>query len=128
MMLSAESSSLTSFIQFITVLILFISVLAVTFLVTRWLGGYQREKLRGTNVEVIETIKIAPGKYVEIIRTADKYMAVAIGKDTVTMLTELDENAVIRHSETAEVRMNFQDIMNKVRSGDRTKNDRGGDA
>ena len=128
MMLSAGSSSLTSFIEFVTVLIIFISVLAVTFLVTKWLGGYQREKLRGTNVEVIETIKIAPGKYVEIIRPADKYMAVAIGKDTVTMLTELDENAVVRHSETNEVRMNFQDILNKVRNGNQKNSDKGGDA
>ena len=46
---------------------------------------------------------------------ADKYLAVAVAKDTVTFLAELDESALMPRADEAGVKMNFQELLEKVR-------------
>lgn len=101
--------------QFITVLILFVAVLWVTWAVTKWTAGYQKGKWAGGNIEMLESIRIAPDKYVQIIRVADKYLAVAVAKDTVTFLAELDESALTLKDSRAGAGMSFQELLEKVR-------------
>lgn len=81
--------------QFVTVLIMFILILAVTVLTTRWIAGYQKQQNLNGNIEVIETQRLANGKYLQIIRVGEKYLAVAVCKDTVTMLTEVSKEQLV---------------------------------
>ncbi len=101
--------------QFITVLVLFVIVLWVTWAVTKWTASYQKGKGAGGNIEMLESFRIAPDKYVQIIRVADKYLAVAVAKDTVTFLAQLDESALVWRESAVGVKMNFQEILEKVR-------------
>lgn len=101
--------------QFITVLVLFVIVLWVTWAVTKWTASYQKGKGAGGNIEMLESFRIASDKYVQIIRVADKYLAVAVAKDTVTFLAQLDESALVWRESAAGVKMNFQEILEKVR-------------
>ena len=78
-----------SYAQFITVLLVFVLVLAITALKTRWIAGYQKQQNQNNNVEVIETSRIANNKYIQIVRVGEKYMVIAVCKDTVTMLGEI---------------------------------------
>ena len=78
-----------SYAQFITVLLVFVLVLAITALTTRWIAGYQKQQNQNNNVEVIETSRIANNKYIQIVRVGEKYMVIAVCKDTVTMLGEI---------------------------------------
>lgn len=80
-----------SYAQFITVLVVFVLVLGVTALVTRWIAGYQKQQNANVNVEVIETIRIASNKYIQIVRLGQKYMAIAVCRDTITGLCEIPE-------------------------------------
>lgn len=82
-------SGADSYAQLITVLVIFILVLAVTMFVTRWMANYQKQQNAGTNIEIIETSRIANNKYVQILRIGETYLAVAVCKDTVTMLGEI---------------------------------------
>lgn len=100
--------------QFITVLILFVIVLWVTWAVTKWTAGYQKGKWAGGNIEMLESFRIASDKYVQIIRVADKYLAVAVAKDTVTLLAELEEQTLLFPGD-AGGQMNFREILEKVR-------------
>ncbi|MCI8381786.1 MAG: flagellar biosynthetic protein FliO [Lachnospiraceae bacterium] len=101
--------------QFITVLVLFVIVLWVTWAVTKWTASYQKGKGAGGNIEMLESFRIASDKYVQIIRVADKYLAVAVAKDTVTFLAQLDESALVWRESAVGVKMNFQEILEKVR-------------
>ena len=101
--------------QFITVLVLFVIVLWVTWAVTKWTASYQKGKGAGGNIEMLESFRIASDKYVQIIRVADKYLAVAVAKDTVTCLAQLDESALVWRESAVGVKMNFQEILEKVR-------------
>lgn len=78
-----------SYAQLITVLIVFVLVLGVTALTTRWIAAYQNQQGIHENVQVIETARIANNKYIQIVRIGEKYIAVAVCKDTVTMLGEI---------------------------------------
>lgn len=80
--------------QFITVFILFVVVLVITALTTRWIAGYQKQQNVIGNIEVMDTQRIANGKYIQIVRVGDKCIAVAVCKDTVTMLTEVDKEQI----------------------------------
>lgn len=108
--------------QFLTVLVLFIAVLAITALTTRWIAGYQKQQNINGNIEVIDTQRIASGKYVQIIRAGDKYIAIAVCKDTVTMLTEVQKEQ-IKIKETGSVSMtDFSELFEKVKKINSGKN------
>lgn len=105
-----------SYMQFITVLILFVLILAVTYLVTRWIAKVQKDKIGVGNLEVIETCRITPNKYIQIVRAGEKYLVIAIGKDEVHMLSELSEDELVLQKEAQEQPMNFAGILDRVRN------------
>ena len=94
-MLLAGVSVADSYLQFMTVLILFVFVLGITYAVTRWIAGYQKNKATCSNLEMIETMRIAGNKYIQIVRAGNKYLVIATGKDEVHMLSELTEDELI---------------------------------
>ena len=83
-----------SYAQFITVLLIFVVVLGITAVVTRWLASYQKQQSVNENIEIIETTRIVNNKYIQIIRAGEKYMVIAVCKDTVTMLGEIPEDSL----------------------------------
>lgn len=85
-----------SYAQFITVLVVFVLVLGITALVTRWIANYQKQQSVNVNVEIIETTRIAGNKYIQIIRIGEMYVAIAVCKDTVTQLCEIPEEQLRR--------------------------------
>ena len=72
-MILAVSDRTDSYIQFLTVLIIFVFVLALTYWVTKWTAGYQKSKSTGANMELIDAMRLTNNKYVQIIR---KYVIV----------------------------------------------------
>ena len=80
---------MSSFIQLVGVLLIFLFVLFITYIVTRWLAGYQKGQMTGRNIEVVETARIANNKFIQIIKTGDVYLVIAVGKDEVSLLTQL---------------------------------------
>lgn len=85
------TSSLESFIQLITVLVIFIFVLILTYFTTRWMAGIQKGRSFNKNLRIIETINVGNNKMISIVAVGRKYIAVSIGKDEVNFLTELTE-------------------------------------
>lgn len=114
-MLLTMSQRVDSAAQFITVLILFALVLAVTAITTRWLAGYQKQQNLNGNIEVIEAQRISQGKYLQIIRIGEKYLAVAVCKDTVTMLTEIPKEQLTLKENGEAAMTGFSDLLEKVK-------------
>lgn len=114
-MLLSVTTRMDSYIQFITVLILFVGVLALTYLVTRWIARYQKEKAGSGNLEVIETCRIAQNKYIQIIRAGEKYLVVALGKDEIHMLSELTREEISFRESGQEQELDFASIFDKVK-------------
>ena len=101
-----------SYALFITVLIIFVLVLAVTALVTRWIANYQKEQSVNVNIEVIETTRISGNKYIQIVRLGEKYVAIAVCKDTVTLLGEISKEQLREENHAGVFR--FRDILERA--------------
>ena len=88
------SSSFNSLIQLLGVLLIFIFVLIITYFTTRWIGGFQRQKLSGHSFQVLDTVRIGNNKFAQILKLGDTYLVIAVGKDEVTMLAKLTEDEI----------------------------------
>ena len=115
-MILTVSGRTDSYIQFITVLLIFLFVLLITYWVTKWTAGYQRSQTANANMEIVETIRLSNNKYVQIIRVGRKYLAVAICKDTVTMLTEITEQDLVFSDDSALKPARFKDILDRIQN------------
>lgn len=113
MLLSA--GGLDSIVQFITVLILFILVFVITILVTRWMGQYQKGQMAAHNMAVVDSMRLSQSQCIHIVKIGDKYVAIAVSKDSVTKLMELDENDVLLNTNEGE-NVDFGDIFNKMKN------------
>jgi len=115
-------SSLNSFLQLIGVTILFLIVLAITFLTTKFVGGIKMNRDSKSNFKVIETYKITQNKYLQIIEVANKYILIAISKDNIQYLTELNGEEV-KELELPKLDINFSEVFNKVTKNQKSKDD-----
>ena len=64
-----------SYVQFITVLIIFVVVLGITAMTTKWIAGYQKKQTENSNMEVVETSRIASNKYLQIVRVGKNILS-----------------------------------------------------
>ena len=101
--------------QFITVLFLFVIVLIITAVTTRWIAGYQKQQNLNSNIEVIDTQRVANGKYIQIVRVGEKYIAIAVCKDTVAMLTEVQKEQLILNRNQDGTEAGFGDMFDKIK-------------
>lgn len=102
-----------SYAQFLSVLVIFVLVLGITAWVTKWMANYQKLQNCNCNIEVIETTRIANNKYIQLVRVGETYMAIAVCKDTVTMLGEVSAEQ-IRFRDTASNRTSFRELLEKT--------------
>lgn len=93
-MLLTVTGRLESVLQFLVVLILFLFVCVITYFGTRFIATFQKGQMNCTNIEVVETFRIAPNKYIQIVRIANEYAAICICKDTVTFLMKIDADQI----------------------------------
>ena len=111
---TALSDRTDSYVQFMTVLLLFVFVLAITAFVTRWIGGYQKSRSVGANMELVESLRLSNNKYVQIVRIGRKYLAVAVCKDTVTMLSEIPEEDLNFPEGSFGSASTFRDVLKRI--------------
>ena len=106
------SSALGSFIQLLGVLIIFLFVLAITYFTTKWIGNYQKTNFANKNLQIVEAGEV--------------YLVVAVGKDDVTLLTQLTEEQLseVPDLSAAQNRFpmdgkaaqeNFSEVLNRVK-------------
>ncbi len=101
-----------SYAQLITVLLIFVFVLGITAATTKWIANYQKQQGAGGNIEVIETHRISNNKYVQILRVGGTYMAIAVCKDTVTLLGQVPEDQI--RTGGAVRSMKFRELFDKA--------------
>lgn len=122
------SSTLSSFVQLLGVVIIFIFVLVITYFTTKWLGGLQKTHTAGRNLQVIETMQIMNNKYIQMIKTGEVYLVIAVGKDEVTLLAQLTADQLSELTELqkdmlqtkgkedfSSVQETFQDVLDKIK-------------
>ena len=122
-MILTGAARLDSLAQFVTVIILFLFVLGVTYFVTRWISGFQKTQMIGTNMEIVDTLRISASKYLQIIRVGDKYFAIAVCKDTVTMLTEVSKDSLNLEMGAGNTNLSFREVLEKIKDSTKVLQD-----
>lgn len=120
MILMTTSSGLESFVQFMTVLFMFFFVLVITYFVTKWVSGIQKGQMTGRNMEVLETVRLSNSKYLQIVHVGDKYLVIAVCKDTVTMLTEISADSLSFTGSDEGSSLSFKEILDKMKKSQDT--------
>lgn len=122
-MLLAFTQSTDSFVQFLTVLLLFLFVVLITWFTTRWIAKIQKGQMAGgENIEIIETQKLTADKYLQIVRAGEKYLLISVGKNDVNFISELnkDELSFIKKEETS---LDFSSVLEKVKNLKKNKDE-----
>ena len=83
-----------SVVQFITVTLIFVGVLALVYFTTRWIGSYQKKQMSYGNIQIIESMRLSSSKVLEIVKAGDKCYLIAVCKDTVTAIGEINEDTL----------------------------------
>ncbi|MBQ7955824.1 MAG: flagellar biosynthetic protein FliO [Lachnospiraceae bacterium] len=109
--------------RLLSVLLIFIAVLGVTLYTTRWIAKYQKMQSVNRNIEVVETCRLTANKFVQIIRLGDTYVAVAVCKDTVTLLGEVPKDQIEFKVDSGGTSVNFKDFLEKAKLFNSGKND-----
>ena len=122
MILLTSTGRIDSYVQFITVLIIFLFVLAITYVVTRWIANFQKTQTIGKNIEVVETQRISSTKYIQIVKIAERYYAIAVCKDTVTMLAEVNGEEIKPCINEQNASLDFKSVWEKVKNSSHEKN------
>ena len=112
------SGALESFLQLIGALIIFVFVLVLVYLVTRWMGSVQKGQSHNKNLHIVETIGVGSNKMISIIEAGKQYLVVAIGKDEIHLLAKLSREELKDLSfeeERIGSQESFSDIMRKLK-------------
>lgn len=99
------------YLQLVGALLIFLVVLVITAFVTRYVGGVQKSLGQGKNIKVIDTSRIAPNKYLQIVKVGDKYYCIGITQDQITLISEIDEKSLLFKDESQNI--SFADLLNK---------------
>ena len=107
---------LENVLQLVVVLIVFVLVLFAAFYSTNWIAKNGGIQSRVRNIKVIETYKIAPNKYIQIIQMGDKYYSIGVTKDSITFLTPLEEEQLDLKNESASgaAEIKFSDVFKNM--------------
>lgn len=116
-MLLSTYSKTDSFVQLLTLVVIFVFVILITYFTVRFTTRIQQGQSKCSNIEVIETKKIGANQYLQIVRAGEKYLLIGIGKDEVNMISELNsEELILRSMQSDTEGSSFADIMGKIKN------------
>ena len=116
------SAPVESFLKLIVTLLIFVFVLVITYMTTKWVGGYQKVRMKSKNLQMIETIPAGANKMISLVKAGNVYLVVAIGKDEIHPLATLTEEQLTDFSFQYEESGNpmgnesFQDILGQLKA------------
>lgn len=111
-----------AYVQLITVLVVFVFVLAITALTTKWIANYQKKQGLNHNIEIVETAKLGNNKWIQIVRVGDIYKVIAVCKDTVTMLGEVPKEQ-LNIDGGGGMNLSFRELLEKAVKRDSSETD-----
>ena len=115
------SASMESFLKLMVTLLIFTFVLLITYLTARWVGSYQKVRMKSKNLQIIESIPAGNNKTIAIVKAGTMYLVVSIGKDEIHPLATLTEEQLTDFSFLAEDNNlivgteSFQDILGQLK-------------
>lgn len=112
-------------LQLLGMIVVFVLVLAATYYATKWIARSGAVQPHSKNIKVIETFKIAPNKYIQIVQLGSRYYAIGVTKENIAFLSALDEEQLdLQEPDATLQNASFLDVMSRVVSGIKKRDDK----
>lgn len=76
------------------ILILCVIIIVASYYTTKWVGKNQQKKTAGSNFELIDAMRLTQNKTLQLVRAGKKYLLLAVTKENVTLLCEMNEDDI----------------------------------
>ena len=113
---SVGTSSTGSLWQLLGLVFLLIIILVAAYYTSKIIANFKMGQLRKSNFQVIDSYRISANKLLQIIKVGNKFLVIAVGKDTITLLTELEESEVMIREFHQGDKQNFKQILEKFKN------------
>lgn len=115
------SSTIRNLAELFGLLLVFIIILVLAYYTSKWIGKNGAGIVNNNhNITIIETLRLSQTKYLQIIKVADKYIVIAVSKDHVEFLTEIDGDQLVNLDGDKEP-LSFKEILSKIKLGTNVK-------
>lgn len=115
-----KSTSLETYLELIGVLLIFVFVVAITYLGSKWMAGYQKAHMKSKNLQLIETIPAGNNKMICLVKAGTEYLVVAVGKDEIHHLATLSEEQLtdisFKTDNSTQKQETFQEIFGQFKN------------
>lgn len=123
-LVSKLPSTVENTIELIGLLFVFIIILVAAYFASKFIGQSKLGQVRNKNFQVIETYKVTPNKFLQLVKIGNKYVVIAIGKDEIHEITELSEEEVILSVDSEHPSVKFSDLITRVQKKNATSKDK----
>lgn len=124
MIFLTKSGPLEGIVQLIVVFIMFLFVLALAYFTARLAGRFQGNIQNRSNIKVLESVRVANNKYIQLVKVGNRYFAIGVGKDNLTYLAELKEDDLNMDNLNNPSKGDFKDILSQLqKKKDENEND-----
>ncbi|MFV0342273.1 MAG: flagellar biosynthetic protein FliO [Anaerocolumna sp.] len=120
--LSGNLSDDNSVLQVVGLLLVFIIILVVTYYTTKFVAGVKMGVTKNSNFKVLETYRLSQTKYLQLIQIGTRYFVIAVSKDHVEFLAELNEGDIFMEDRNLQPSSNFKDIIFNAINKQKEKN------
>ncbi len=86
-------------LKIILLLIGFCSLLFLTYITTKYIGGRQSKAMRGKNISIIESLPLGMDKRLHLVKAGKQYILIATTSKTVEYLTTIEPEDTEKDSE-----------------------------
>lgn len=106
-------SETDSILKLIGLIVLCILVLIASYYTTKFVGKSQMKKQNGSNFQIIDACRLSQNKMLQLVRAGNKYLVLAVCKDNIQVLTELNESDIEIFSNT-KGNIKFKDVLSNI--------------
>ena len=114
LLILSEISTLSSVFKLILLLVVFFILLYGAHLFTKWYAKSGIVNARSSNISVIESQQISPGKNIVNEKIGNRYVSFVLFKENAAFLTELNEEELVFQSEDMK-NTSFSEILKKAK-------------
>ncbi len=119
--LSFGASGVESVLKLIGLIILCVIIIAASYFTTRFVGKRQSGTGGESNFKSLDVYRINQNKYLQLIAVGTRFFVIAVSKDNVQLIAELEEDDITYWR--SEKKVSFKDIMSKVVPGRKEKSE-----
>ena len=87
-----DGGGVKSILKLIGLIILCILIIAASYFTTKFVGKKQIQGGSKSNFKSIDVFRVTPNKYLQIVEVGKRYFCIAVTKESITLICELNED------------------------------------